>query len=163
MTFWAQFAVPGVEGLAYLFIDYSEQNWSSPYDGSALILQPGPAPERFAVQSVGPSYASEFSEIDRYVIRSRRVRVEGMPTLEEGFDPVEWRWDEVPEGPDDDRDWNKVGGSPRYLQGGPPDPERLRFLFQFTAATVGHELADGAQCYGLMDAERRGWFFFESH
>jgi hypothetical protein len=58
---------------------------------------------------------------------------------------------------------NKLGGSPRYLQGGPPDPEGLRFMFQFTANQVGHEMGDAAQCYGLIDEERRGYFLIESH
>jgi hypothetical protein len=165
MTFFAQFAVPGVDGLAYLFIDPSEEGWASPYDGSALLMQPGPAPEQHTTQATGPSYTSEISELHRYVPRTRVAQIESLPSLEEGLEPVDWesfdsnRADER----DDDRDWNKLGGRPRYLQGGPADPTGLRFLFQFTAARIGHELGDGAECYGFMDEERRGYFLIESH
>lgn len=164
MTFMAQFSVPDIEGMAYLFIDYSEEEWASPYAGSALLMQPGPAPDRHVVQPTGPTYASTLQEQDRYVPRVRPKRIEYLPTLEEGFDPRDWAAfeDTGTESRDDDRDWNKVGGSPRYLQGGPPDPG-LRFLFQFTASHVGHELGDGAECYGFIDDARRGFFLVESH
>jgi HEAT repeat protein/uncharacterized protein DUF1963/PBS lyase HEAT-like repeat-containing protein len=165
MTFMAQFSVPGVEGLAYLFIDYSEEVWASPYDGSALLMQPGPPPDRHIVQALGPTYTSQISEADRYVPRMRTRRTEYLPILEEGREPADWRaFDrDRDDDRDDDRDWNKIGGSPRYLQGGPPDPAGLRFLFQFTANHVGHELGDAAHCYGLIDGERRGFFLIESH
>jgi hypothetical protein len=165
MTFMAQFSVPGVDGMAYLFIDPSEEEWASPYDGSALLMQPGPVPDRHVVQATGPTYASSFSGLDRYVPRLRTRRTEYLPTLEEGLEPPDWEdFDRAREDDrDDDRDWNKIGGSPRYLQGGPPDPEGLRFLFQFTANQVGHEMGDAAQCYGLIDDARRGYFLIESH
>jgi hypothetical protein len=54
MTFMAQFSIPGVDGMAYLFIDPSEDAWEAPYDGSALLMQPGPVPERHAVRASGP-------------------------------------------------------------------------------------------------------------
>ena len=37
------------------------------------------------------------------------------------------------------------------------------FLFQFTAGKVGHELADGAEVYGLIHADGRGRFIVHSH
>jgi hypothetical protein len=165
MTFMAQLSVPGVDGMAYLFIDPSEESWESPYDGSALLMQPGPAPQRNVVQAIGPTYASGVSELDRYVPRLRARRTEYVPTLEEGLEPPDWEdfRSDTEDETDDDREWNKVGGSPRYLQGGPADPEGLRFLFQFTADRVGHELGDAAECYGLVDEERRGYFLIESH
>jgi hypothetical protein len=165
MTFMAQFSVPGVDGMAYLFIDPSEEEWASPYDGSALLMQPGPGPDRHVVQATGPTYASGFTELDRYVPRLRSRRTEYVPTLEEGREPPDWADVDahLEDDRDDDRDWNKIGGSPRYLQGGPPDPGGLRFLFQFTASQVGHEMGDAAQCYGLIDEKRRGYFLIESH
>jgi hypothetical protein len=165
MTFMAQFSVPGVDGMAYLFIDPSEDAWESPYDGSALLMQPGPVPERHVVQAIGPTYASGCTEFERYVPRLRTRRIEYLPTLEEGLEPPDWdEFDrEHEDEQDDDRDWNKIGGSPRYLQGGPPDPAGLLFLFQFTANQIGHELGDAAQCYGLIDDARRGYFLIESH
>jgi hypothetical protein len=165
MTFMAQFCVPGVDGMAYLFIDPSEETWESPYDGSALLMQPGPLPEHHVGQATGPTYASSFSELDRYVPRLRTRRIEYAPLLEEGVEPPNWEdFDhDRDDDRDDDRDWNKIGGSPRYLQGGPPDPEGLRFLFQFTANHVGHEMGDAAECYGFIDDARRGYFLTESH
>ena len=165
MTFMAQFSLPGVDGMAYLFIDPSEETWESPYDGSALLMQPGPVPDRHVVQATGPTYASAVSELDRYVPRLRTRRTEYTPLLEDGVEPPDWEdFDRAREDDrDDDRDWNKIGGSPRYLQGGPPDPGGLRFLFQFTANQVGHEMGDAAQCYGFIDDARRGYFLIESH
>ena len=165
MTFMAQFSLPGVDGMAYLFIDPSEETWESRYDGSALIMQPGPLPEHHLVQATGPTYVSAFSELDRYVPRLRARRTEYTPLLEDGVEPPDWEaFDRAQEDDrDDDRDWNKIGGSPRYIQGGPPDPEGLRFLFQFTAEQIGHEMGDAAQCYGFIDDARRGYFLIESH
>jgi hypothetical protein len=165
MTFMAQFSVPGVDGMAYLFIDPSEEIWESPYDGSALLMQPGPVPDRHVVRAIGPTYVSGRTELDRYVPRQRTRRTEYVPTLEEGLEPLEWQEFDAArkDDRDDDRDWNKIGGSPRYLQGGPPDPEGLRFLFQFTADQVGHEMGDAAECYGFIDDARRGYFLIESH
>lgn len=165
MTFMAQFAVPNVEGMAYLFVDLSEETWESPYDGSALLMQPGPVPEHHVLQPTGPTYASAVCELDRYVPRVRARRTEYLPLLEDGIEPADWEeFDRVRvDDRDDDRDWNKMGGSPRYLQGGPPDPGGLRFLFQFTARHVGHEMGDAAQCYGFIDDARRGYFLIESH
>jgi hypothetical protein len=165
MTFMAQFSIPGVDGMAYLFIDPSEDAWEAPYDGSALLMQPGPVPERHAVRASGPTYVTSVTELDRYVPRQRTRRIESLPALEEGLEPPEWEeFDrERDDEQDDDRDWNKIGGSPRYLHGGPPDPEGLRFMFQFTANHVGHEMGDAAQCYGFIDGARRGYFLVESH
>jgi hypothetical protein len=165
MTFMAQFSVPGIDGMAYLFIDPSEETWESPYDGSALLMQPGPVPDRHVVRAIGPTYVSGRTELDRYVPRQRTRRTEYVPTLEEGKEPLEWQEFDAgrEDDRDDDRDWNKIGGSPRYLQGGPLDPEGLRFLFQFTADQVGHEMGDAAECYGFIDDARRGYFLIESH
>ena len=66
--------------------------------------------------------------------------------------------------PDDHRDWNKVGGNPRWLQNDDtPDEPGWRLLFQFTAASVGRELGDGAEVYGLIHDDGRGRVFVHSH
>ena len=44
-----------------------------------------------------------------------------------------------------------------------PDEPGWRFLFQFTAAKVGRELADGAEVYGLINDDGRGRFIVQSH
>jgi HEAT repeat protein len=167
MTFMAQFRVPGEDGLAYLFIDPSDPDdldFSDPGFGGCLLLQPGPPPARHLAQDVGPTYASEIQVLERFEPRSLWRLVEYLPALEEGLDFPDWTplAQELALDRDDHRDWNKLGGSPRYLQGGPPAGQ-WRFLFQFTAALVGREMADGAECYGLMDGDRRGLFLVESH
>ena len=167
MTFMAQFAVPGIDGLAYLFIDPSEDlDYSDPGFGGCLLMQPGPPPSRHLAEAVGPTYASEVHEeaFDRFVPRMTGRLTESLPTLEEGWDYPDWEAlrENPPAERDDDRDWNKIGGAPLYLQGGPPHGE-WQFLFQFTAHLAGHEMADGAQCYGLIDRDRRGLFLIESH
>jgi hypothetical protein len=167
MAFMAQFRVPGEDGLAYLFIDPSDPDdldYSDPGFGGCLLLQPGPPPVRHLAQAVGPTYASEIQALERFEPRVLWRLVEYLPTLEEGLDYPDW----TPLAPDlalerdDHRDWNKLGGSPRYLQGGPPAGE-WRFLFQFTAALAGREMGDVAECYGLIDPDRRGLFLVESH
>ena len=169
MTFMAQFAVPGVEGMAYLFIDPSdpsEIDYSDAGSFGCLIMQPGPPPGRFIAEARGPTYASEVGGgLEGFVRRPHWRMIEYVPTLEPGFEYPDWEplQAEPPGDRDDDRDWNKIGGTPRYLEGGPADPGRWRFLFQFTAAAVGRELADGAECYGFIDEERRGLFLAESH
>ena len=168
MTFMAQFAVPGVDGLAYLFIDLSPLDmldFGDPNWAGCLFMQPGPPPPHHAAQAVGPTYASEMhADRGRSVLRMTFRLTEYLPTLEPGWDYPDWeaiRTDSALER-DDDRDWNKIGGTPRYLQGGPP-PDQWRFLFQFTAEHVGREMGDGAECYGLIDPDRRGLFLVEGH
>ena len=168
MTFMAQFAIPGVEGMAYLFIDPSDPSDVDYSDQGAfgcLLMQPGPPPSRHLAQAHGPTYASEVSGLEGFVPRPHWRMIEYLPTLEPGFDYTDWEAlrADPPGGRDDDRDWNKIGGTPRYLQNGPQDPDRWRFLFQFTAGHVGHELGDGAECYGFVDEDRRGLFLAESH
>jgi hypothetical protein len=165
MIFMAQFAVSGVDGLAYLFIDPSEAvDYTDPGFGGCLLMQPGPLPPRHIPEAMGPAYASEVQGFDRFVPRLTGRLTESLPTLEEGLDYSEWEpyLEEPPAERDDDRDWNKIGGSPRYLQGGPPLGE-WQFLFQFTAHLAGREMADGAECYGLINADRQGLFLIESH
>ena len=66
--------------------------------------------------------------------------------------------------PEDDGAWDKVGGTPRWLQGDEtPDGDGWRFWFQYTAARIGCELADGAECYGFIDPDGRGTFIVQSH
>jgi hypothetical protein len=167
MTFMAQFAVPGVDGLAYLFIDPSPSDlidFSDPGFAGCLFMQPGPPPFRHLSRASGPTYASGVDDDERFELRLTGRLTEYVPTLEEGRDYPDWEVfrAEPPDERDDDRDWNKIGGSPRYLQNGPP-PGEWRFLFQFTAEHVGHEMGDGAECYGLIDPDRRGLFLVESH
>jgi hypothetical protein len=167
MTFMAQFRVPDVDGLAYLFIDPSDVNdldFSDPGYAGCLFMQPGPQPPQHIPQDTGPTYPSQGEGLERFVPRSSWRLVESVPTLEPGMDFPDWEAmaAEAAIDRDDSRDWNKLGGTPRYLQNGPPSGD-WRFLFQFTAALAGFEMGDGAECYGLIDPDRRGLFLVESH
>jgi hypothetical protein len=86
--------------------------------------------------------------------------------LQDWVDPVSW--DELDETagalPDDDRDWNKIGGAPRWLQGRQEPPGvGWHFAFQFVAGFVGEELADGAVCYGFTNDDGSGAFLWQCH
>ena len=51
-----------------------------------------------------------------------------------------------------------------FLQGEEwPEGDGWRFLFQFSAATVGHDLADGAECYGYLREDGSAAFGWQCH
>jgi hypothetical protein len=63
-----------------------------------------------------------------------------------------------------DFDWNKVGGTPRFLQNDEtPSGAGWRFLLQFTAALIAREFGDAAECYGFVSDDGRGVFLWQSH
>ena len=161
-TFMAQFTIPGRDGLAYLFLDHA---YESPGDPGYLVVQPGPPPERFAQTATGPTFWSEITGRTRYVSRMRVRKIESLVVLEPGFDLEDWSvLDDPAITRDDQRDYNKVGGNPRWLQhDDTPDEPGWHLLFQFTAADVGHELGDGAEVYGLIHEDGRGRVFVHSH
>jgi hypothetical protein len=161
-TFMAQFTIPGRDGLAYLFLDHA---YEYPNDPGYVVVQPGPPPERFIASATGPTFWSEIPGRSRYVSRMRLRRVESLAVLEPGFDLDDWTIIDYPAAErDDHRDYNKLGGNARWLQhDDTPDEPGWRLLFQFTAASVGHELGDGAEAYGLIHEDGRGRFFVHSH
>lgn len=163
-TFMAQFTIPGRDGLAYLFLDgaavETDEDWAK------IIVQPGPVPVPFLATATGPTFWTEMPGPERYLSTRIARQVESRVVFEPGLDFDDWTiLDDDPEPHwDDERDWNKVGGNPRWLQGDEmPDEPGWRFLFQFTAAKVGHELADGAEVYGLIHDDGRGRFIVHSH
>jgi len=164
-TFMAQLTIPGRDGLAYLFLDYGAMNLGD--EPGILFAQPGLAPDQAIEQFTGPTFWSEIQgDRTRFVSRMLMRRVESLAVLEPGFDLDDWTiLDDDPEATrDDERDWMKVGGNPRWLQSDEmPDEPGWRFLVQFTAARVGRELADGAEVYGLLHDDGRGRFIVQSH
>ena len=132
-----------------------------------VFAQPGRAPDQSIEQATGPTFWSEIQgDRTRFVSRMLMRRVESLAVLEPGFDLDDWTiLDEDPEATrDDERDWMKVGGNPRWLQGDEmPHEPGWRFLVQFTAARVGRELGDGAEVYGLLHDDGRGRFIVQSH
>jgi hypothetical protein len=61
---------------------------------------------------------------------SRRALIESEAVLREGFDPP--AWGATRRGSEADFDWNKLGGTPRFLQDEEwPEGDEWRFLAQF--------------------------------
>jgi hypothetical protein len=163
-TFMAQFTIPGRDGLAYLFLDdaavETDEDWGK------VIVQPGPVPVPFLAMTTGPTFWTDMPGPERYMSRRIARPIESRVVLEPGLDFDDWSiLDDYPgRDRDDERDWNKVAGNPRWLQSDEtPDQPGWRFLFQFTAAKVGHEFADGAEVYGLIHDDGRGRFIVHSH
>ncbi len=156
MSFWGQFRLPWDEHrMAYLFIERSGDCLVSTEDGSAVVfVQPGPPLNvPFEPRTEGPGvpcsivrFDPPFSETIHYTFAARVPPLDGVPRerLEQ------YRW-------------NKVGGTPTWLQGD-DTPDGCRFVAQFTADLAGEELADGAECYLFVDDETgEGVFFSQSH
>jgi len=167
MTFFAQFRVPWADDvqMAYLFIDASvdAENWDPEAGGNALVVQPGLPPQHLFVENrtTGPRYDPGLVVV-RPTYRGSIVKrfTEHVPTLAPGLDPVDW--DGVKE--EENADWMKVGGTPRFLQGEEwPAGAGWRFLFQFSADRIGHELGDGAECYGFVSDDGQGRFLWQCH
>lgn len=135
--------------------------------GNELLVQPG-APARVPTlpQRVGPQlYAA--GKGPAYYGCTRIVSVEHWVELSDAFDPEAWEYESDEPGvrlPLELGDWNKLGGTPLFLQGGwePPGPG-WRFAFQFTAEVAGYEIADGAECFGWVHDDGRGAFMWECH
>jgi hypothetical protein len=163
MTFLGQFAVPGEPAMAYLFLDPS----ADILDEGTLIVQPGLPPARFEARATGPTFRTEVQENDRYVPRMSFALVESVATLEAGVEPEDWEAFDAtltPDDQDDDRDWNKIGGSPRFLQGPAwPEGDGWRFLYQFTTGYIGHDLGEGTELYGFVHPDGRGRSVAQSH
>ena len=99
----------------------------------------------------------------RFRFRSRRVPAPALrPTLEDWADPVTWGYEDATL-PDDDREWNKIAGTPRWLQADETPGPGWRFAFQFDAGATDQELADGAVCYGFVNDAGEGAFLWQCH
>jgi hypothetical protein len=161
-TFMAQFEIPDRDGLAYLFLDPGA-DYADPM--AILFAAPGRGPDRFIGAETGPTYASEVRGEPRFASRMIMRLVESVAVFDDGFDFDDWAVldDSEPER-DDHRDYNKVGGNPRWLQADDTaEGDGWRFLFQFTAAMVGRELGDGAEVYGQVHDDGRGIVTVHSH
>ena len=171
MVFWGQLPVMDEPGrMAYIFMDLSGDTDSFEFlgDGNAVIVQPGPPPQVPTREAAtGPGLFECIPQPTRYGAASINRVYERFIELEAGFDPPEWTWPELPEGeyaarPEDG--WNKLGGTPQFLQGdGGPPGAGWRFAFQFSAAWAGHEIADGAECYGFINTDGRGALGWDCH
>lgn len=154
---------------AYIFADCDEgaATWE-PFGGAnALVVQPG-APPSVATEprATGPGYFEpRAQEAGRRVPRGYRPWVRYC-TLKPGVDPPEWTYPETPAGcflEQPRGDWSKVGGTPLWLQGAATLGDEWVFAFQFDAAWVGQDLADGAICSAFVTGDGRGAFLWQCH
>ena len=153
LEFYGQLPLPG-DRTVYLFfatdrLDLQERQPLGP--GNAAVVQPGHGCQhRTMAQATGPQIMTHLPDSRR----SPRQRLRWLPrpedslaVLEDFSDPVEW--DEPDENtdmyqPDDDRDWNKVGGTARWLQAEEAPPgDGWSFAFQFGADSAGENAVTG--------------------
>lgn len=170
MRFYGQLPLlQSPERIAYLFLSDNEAATWEPLSGAnALILQPGPPPnQNHLPRPTGPQLFDAVHHRDRYVPYSQSTAVRRRFTLARGADPLSWSWPEHPENTyleTPSSDWNKIGGTPMYLQGEDVPPgDGWQFAFQFTAAWTGGEIADGAECYGFAREDGQGAFLWQCH
>jgi hypothetical protein len=168
LVFYGQVPLLGESGrAAYIFFE-PEGDHFSPLGGSnALVIQPGAPPHLPTIQmACGPELFRMAPAPPRLRRLWKHERYEVFVKLEPSNDPPDWTWPDEPDvvRREDHGDWNKVGGTPRFLQGDefPPGNE-WRFAFQFGADFTGRDLGDGAECYGFIDAEGRGAFLWQCH
>jgi hypothetical protein len=155
LPFYGQLPISGSR-TAYIFI--GEAGWEPLGSGNAVVVQPGPPPH-LPTQPLreGPQIHTWVAEDPpRYRDRSRRRPALEIPVaLQDSADPVTWEWpapDPVRPYGDNEMYRNKIGGTPLWLQGEQwPPGDGWTFAFQFTAASAGEELADGAECYGFIN------------
>ena len=151
---------------AYIFLAGPDE-WRPLDGGNAVVVQPGNRchlPTR--PQAVGPQLHQWQLVAGRFRRRSRRVPApDRFITFAGGADPRSWRWPERADRleRDDDRDWNKVGGTPLWLQGPERPPgDGWSYAFQFVA-DCAEERGDGAVCYGWTDGRGGVAFGWQCH
>jgi hypothetical protein len=165
LTFYGQLPLADEPArIAYVFINAGKraETWAPLGDGNAVVTQPGPAPHLRCIDAAtGPQlYAPVDESSSGFQPRSRYLPYERFVRLAPGADPPEWS----PQGPEQHGDWDKIGGTPLFLQSEHTPPgDGWHFAFQFTAAWAGHELADGAQCYGFIRDDGTGALTWECH
>jgi len=159
LMFYGQ--LPLTDGRTGYLFTAGPDEWDPLGSGSAMIVQPG-GRSRFPTveRAEGPQIYTDVYESDRFVGRSRSVPLpERFVEWSDGFDPAEFARGSAIQG----SDWNKVGGSPLWLQGeGPPAPG-WRYAFQFTADGAGGERGDGAVFYGWISDTGDGALGWDCH
>jgi HEAT repeats len=166
LVFYGQLPVGGdTPRMAYLFfsLDADVASWEPLGEGNALLVQPGDACQLQTVgQATGPGLYERVPERLGFRRRTRARPYERFVTLRPGADPEGWEG-RAARGTASERhgDWNKIGGTPLFVSGRPGLGPGWEFAFQFTAAWAGHELANGAECYGFL-RDGRGALMWQS-
>lgn len=138
---------------AYLFTAGPDE-FTALGPGSAMVIQPGgechlPTVERFE----GPRSYDWVVDQTRFVQRMRRLpQRERYVVWSEGMDPVAFR--EITSAPAEN--WNKVAGTPLWLQGADTPGPEWTYALQFTADAAGSERGDGAIFYGWVNSSGQG-------
>ncbi len=161
MAFWAQIRLPDDDRMAYLFVDHHDGIISSADGTASVFLQPGGRPDgAWTSSTTGPSLPDSSYRDRSYGPPRPWSLAPRVPSLRRFHEPPAWN---LGAGPAPDESWNKVGGTPVYLQGD-PGLDGHRFLCQFTADHAGHELGDAAQCYLFTDrASGNGILHWDCH
>lgn len=171
LVFYGQLPLVGSpQRFAYIFINlaWDAKTWEPLSDGNAVIVQPGAAPQlSTAEHRTAPGLFDAVSQPGRYRQATKFRRYERFVTLEPSLDPPAWSWPEPEPGSlyvDDPHNWRKIAGTPLFLQGEDwPAGDSWQFAFQFDADWAGHELGDGAVCYGFVDDGGRGAMLWQCH
>ena len=163
-TFMAQFTIPGREGLAYLFLDAAAVETDE--DWAKVIVQPGPVPVPFLARRPGrrsgPRWMARNATWD-VGARGRSSRgwcSRPVSTSTTGRSSTTTLNAAATTSATGTRSAGTLAGCratrcPTNPGGGSSFSSRL--------AKVGHELADGAEVYGLIHDDGRGRFIVHSH
>jgi HEAT repeats len=159
LTFYGQLSIDD-NRTAYLFLNaFDDGEALGP--STALVIQPGgechlPTVER----AEGPHSFDLVTEEGRFVKRTRRLpRTEQFVVWSDGADPEEF----PPGAPTVSEHWNKVGGTPLYLQGDDSPGEGWAHAFQVSSGLTGHNVADNAMIYGWVNEAGQGALGWQSH
>jgi hypothetical protein len=168
MTFLAQLPLNGEPSrVAYVFFTDEANNGEALGSGNAVVVQPGlPAHLETLERATGPALYERIDDPGRYRQANTFRIYERFIVLEAGADPQSWEWPALPDRAypaDTHGDWNKLGGTPRWLQGDATPGAEWRFAFQFNASWAGHEFGDVADCYGFVTDDGRGAFAWQCH
>ena len=144
--------------------------WAPESTAHALIVQPRSRtslssrrsqPSRLETRDVamGPALFELDDEPHRYRPVGKRRMYERYIVLEDGADPTNWSWPQPPSGSeqiDSYGDWNKIGGTPRWLESDDNPGSAWKLAFQFTTIATGHTGGGPARCYGFVTDDGRG-------
>jgi hypothetical protein len=159
LRFYGQFDLPDGR-TAYLFVDPDGDSYEPLGPANALVVQPG-GNCHLAVsgEPTGPTFYRRVPEPARFRARSRALPLAHDMALVPAADPLEWGAEADTAGHEA---WNKVGGTPLFLQGDEwPPGIGWSFAFQFSAGWAGHELGDGAECYAFLHDDGNAAFLWQ--
>ncbi|MEO6532865.1 MAG: HEAT repeat domain-containing protein [Pseudolysinimonas sp.] len=159
LMFYGQLSIDD-QRTAYLFTAGPDE-WQALGPGSAMVIQPGgechlPTVDR----DIGPRSFDWETEGSRFIRRSRRLpRDERYVVWSDGADPAEY----PPEAEITTEGWNKVGGTPVWLQGDDTPGPEWGYVLQVDAGLTGCDRGDGAIFYGWINDAGQGALGWQCH